>query len=49
MITAQYETKCPGCGEWIEYGESIGRVDGEWICQPCVDDAGGEDPWEDER
>lgn len=43
MIEARYGGKCPGCGERIEEGDSIGVVDGEWVCESCVEDAGGED------
>lgn len=44
MIVAEFDSKCPGCGEPI-VGEldEIGRVDGEWVCGSCVQDAGGED------
>lgn len=43
MIDACYSEKCPGCGEWIHEGDPIGVVDGEWCCESCVEDAGGED------
>lgn len=43
MITAEHDSKCPGCGEPIAEGDQIGRVDGDWVCESCVDDAGGED------
>lgn len=43
MITASYDSKCPGCGSQIEVGDEIGRVEGDWCCADCVDDMGGED------
>jgi hypothetical protein len=43
MIHAGYAQKCGGCGEDIEVGDTIGMVEGEWVCENCVDDAGGED------
>ena len=43
MIAAKYDGKCPGCGEPIEEGDRIGCVDGDWCCESCVEDAGGED------
>ncbi len=43
MISARYDGKCPGCGEQICEGDRIGRVDGDWVCENCVEDAGGED------
>jgi formylmethanofuran dehydrogenase subunit E len=43
VITARYEEKCPGCGEIIAPGDAIGFVDEEWVCESCVEDAGGED------
>jgi hypothetical protein len=39
MIPARYSGKCAGCGEAIAEGELIGRVDGDWVCETCVDDA----------
>lgn len=42
MIPARYPGKCPGCGERIEEGDLIGKVDGDWCCEGCLD-ANGED------
>lgn len=45
MITARYDEKCPGCGGDIHAGDAIGKVDGDWCCESCVDEMGedGED------
>lgn len=43
MIRATFDSMCPGCGNVIEEGDEIGRLDGEWCCEVCVEDAGGED------
>jgi formylmethanofuran dehydrogenase subunit E len=43
MIEAKWDKKCPGCGESIYEGDKIGIVDGDWVCESCVDDSGGED------
>lgn len=43
MIAANYRKKCPGCGEQIEEGDQIGKVDGDWVCADCVEECGGED------
>ena len=43
MITAGYETRCPGCGWLIREGDSIGLVDGEWCCEDCCEDMGEDD------
>lgn len=43
MIVAEFSQKCSGCGEEIGEGDRIGRVDGDWVCEACVEDAGGED------
>ena len=40
MIRAQYSGKCPGCGEPIAEGDYIGKVDGDWRCEECVDEHG---------
>lgn len=48
MIPARFSKKCPGCGERIEEGDEIGKVDGDWCCEECVD-AHGEDDWRDEQ
>lgn len=46
MIVAQFDSKCPGCGEPI-VGEldAVGRVEGEWCCEACVENTGGEDDY----
>lgn len=43
MIDARFSGKCPGCGEHIAEGDRIGLVDGDWVCETCVEDSGGED------
>lgn len=43
MIVAGFDSRCPGCGEQIWEGDEIGLVDGEWVCETCTEDAGGED------
>ena len=43
MIEANWPMKCPGCGERVLEGDTIGKVDDEWVCESCVEDAGGED------
>lgn len=43
MIEAMRDSRCGGCDEQIREGDSIGVVDGEWVCEECVKDAGGED------
>ncbi len=43
MIQARYGNRCPGCGEWIEQGDMIGKVDGAYSCEVCVESAGGDD------
>jgi hypothetical protein len=43
VIPAGFESACACCGEWIIEGEAIGKLDGEWCCQVCIDEAGGED------
>jgi formylmethanofuran dehydrogenase subunit E len=43
VIAARFTAKCPGCGERIHEDDQIGRVDGDWVCEACVDEAGGED------
>lgn len=36
---AQFRSKCPSCGEWIEEDDPIVRDDdGEWIHEGCADD-----------
>lgn len=40
MISAQFSSKCPGCGGDIEEGERIGLVDGDWCCELCVEEYG---------
>ena len=47
MISAKWASKCPGCGELIEEGDRIGRVEGDWCCEVCVEDNGGEDKHDD--
>jgi hypothetical protein len=42
VISAGYEGRC-SCGKAIHEGDPIGKVDGEWCCQDCVDEMGGED------
>lgn len=39
-IEAHYPGKCPGCGEWIEEGDSLTIIDGDWVCNNCVEEAG---------
>ncbi len=43
MIQARFSNRCPGCGEDICEGDIIGKVDGEWCCEVCVESAGGDD------
>lgn len=43
MTTADYSQTC-SCGHRIEEGDLVGKVDGEWVCESCVEDNGGEDP-----
>jgi hypothetical protein len=43
MIAANHAQTC-SCGQQIEPDDRIGKVDGEWVCATCVEDAGGEDP-----
>jgi hypothetical protein len=43
MIEARYPKKCPGCGDQIDEGDDIGMVEGEWVCEDCVDANEGED------
>jgi hypothetical protein len=45
VIIARYSGKCPGCGERIEEGDPLGKVDGDWCCEVCVN-SHGEDEWE---
>jgi formylmethanofuran dehydrogenase subunit E len=40
--TASFGAKCPGCGEWIEEGDDIFLVEGEWVCVSCSEEAGTE-------
>lgn len=35
-IPAFYPGACPGCGGRIHPGDSIGLVDGDWLCPECV-------------
>lgn len=36
---AQFRSKCPACGEWIEEDDEIVRDDDdEWIHADCADD-----------
>jgi hypothetical protein len=32
VTTAQFLSRCPRCGKYIELGDFIGLVDGDWIC-----------------
>jgi hypothetical protein len=48
VITAGFDSRCPGCGEQIGEGDPIGLVDGDWCCGGCVDEH-GEDLWEGEQ
>jgi hypothetical protein len=49
VIRARFENRC-ACGRTIREGDNIGLVDGEWVCEECVDGAdGGEDPGADDR
>lgn len=41
MITAGYASRCPDCDGPILEGDDIGLVEGEWVCESCVEDAGG--------
>lgn len=43
MITAGFESRCLDCGREIVEGDEIGMVDGSWVCEDCVEAAGGED------
>ena len=43
MIEARYDGECPSCPEAILEGSSIGRVHGQWVCEFCVEENGGED------
>lgn len=43
VVKAQHAGRCGGCDEPIHEGDEIGVVDGEWVCEACVVDAGGED------
>jgi formylmethanofuran dehydrogenase subunit E len=43
MTDAKFDSRCPACDEPIHEGDRIGVVDGEWLCEECVEDAGGED------
>jgi hypothetical protein len=40
LITAQYPSRCPGCGVPIDVGDVIGRYDEQWLCEPCLDVVG---------
>ena len=46
MTLAEFPKKCPGCGEYIEEGDVIGVVDGEWVCEACLEEAGDEDEYD---
>lgn len=41
-MIATYDSRCP-CGNYIEAGDEIGLVDGQWVCEHCVEENGGED------
>ncbi len=43
MIQARHDSRCGGCENAIEAGDMIGKVDGEWCCEVCVESAGGDD------
>jgi formylmethanofuran dehydrogenase subunit E len=43
MIAANFDSRCPDCNEPIEEGDLVGKVDGRWVCEACVDWADGED------
>lgn len=37
-MIAEYESKCPACGELIREGDEIERDDdGEWVHEDCAD------------
>lgn len=36
---AQYDGKCPGCGGDIERGDRIAKVEGDWVCDVCLEEA----------
>jgi len=38
-VEAKFASKCPGCGEPIEVGETVGLADAEarvWVCGGCI-------------
>ena len=35
-VEARYEGHCPVCHDAIEVGDTIYRVDDEWVCEGCV-------------
>lgn len=40
MISARFDGKCKCCEMEISEGDQIGRVDGEWCCESCVEEHG---------
>lgn len=38
-LRAQFDSRCPGCGDQIHEGDLIRLVDGEWLCETCAEDA----------
>ncbi len=39
MTTARHDSKCPGCGEMIREGDDIFRIEDEWACARCKEEA----------
>lgn len=33
---AKYATRCVGCDDWIEPGDRIANVEGDWVCWGCA-------------
>lgn len=40
MIGSASTFNCPTCCEEIREDDPIGKVEGEWVCQVCVDTYG---------
>lgn len=32
---AVFASRCPACGGYIQIGDPLGLVDGEWVCEGC--------------
>ena len=35
-MASRFDSRCPGCTERITEGDTIGLIDGEWLCWRCV-------------